>query len=148
MDPVTLFLVGIGAVALVGIVLFFLAINNAIAYQKEIADANRKLEELRRKAEDQERRLKQLQQEKERREVEELLKKIRLEQAQWRKETSIASAIVEIAANPTPSNIIRLIRLIFDSFILKDHLKDPKNATYNARRRVDEFVRRTEQSLF
>jgi hypothetical protein len=79
MDPVTLFLVGIGAVALVGIVLFFLAINNAIAYQKEIADANRKLEELRRKAEDQERRLKQLQQEKERREVEELLKKIRLE---------------------------------------------------------------------
>jgi hypothetical protein len=50
MDPVTLFLVGIGAVALVGIVLFFLAINNAIAYQKEIADANRKLEELRRKS--------------------------------------------------------------------------------------------------
>jgi biopolymer transport protein ExbB/TolQ len=152
MDPITLFLIGIGAVALVGIVLFFLVSENAKAYQREIEESNRKLEELRRKVEDEERKRKQLEDEKGRREVEDFFKEIKQElnqeEEKWRKETSIASALVEIAADPSIPNIAKLVRLIYESIFLKNHLKDPQNARYEARRRVDTFVERAEQVLY
>jgi predicted ATP-dependent protease len=148
MDPISFALIALGAAALIGIVFFFLAIDNAMAYQREIEESNRKLEELRKKAEDEERRRKQLEQEKERREVAELLQKIKQEQEQWRKETSIASAIVEIAANPSIPNIVKMVRLIYESIFLRNHLKDPQNARDEARRRVDMFVERAEKTLY
>jgi flagellar motility protein MotE (MotC chaperone) len=154
MDPITFALIALGAAALITIVFFFLAINNAIAYQREVEEANRRMEELRRKVEDEAQRLRQVEQESKRREiedkmreVEELRKKIKQEKEQWEKETSIATAIVEIAANPSISNIVKLIRLIYESIVLRNHIKDPENATSTVRHRVDEFIRKAERSL-
>ena len=69
-------------------------------------------------------------------------------------EFGIASSIVAIVTNiasgniiDLPSNLLKLVENFYQSFILREHFRDPKNAQNAVRKDTDEFIKNYRKKL-
>jgi membrane protein implicated in regulation of membrane protease activity len=153
MDPITIALITIGAGALIAMVfyliynaaLYLTAVIAAVAQVAAIEAYTLKMEERVRYEMENQRQKSTYEMEEQRRKLQELLEEIRQEKAKLEKEETIAKAIDSIVSGSPASivlNIGRLIKLIYESYILKNNLKNPDESVNAVRQRVQYLERK------
>jgi len=153
MDPITIALITIGAGALIAMVfyliynaaLYLATVIAAVAQVAAIEASTLKIEERVRYEIENQRQKSTYEMEEQRRKLQELLKEIRQEKAKLEKEETIAKAIDSIVSGSPASivlNIGRLIKLIYESYILKNNLKNPDESVNAVRQRVQYLERK------
>ncbi len=158
MDPITIGLIALGVGAVIAMVFFLIA--SVGLYLSAIITAIREFDLLRKRLEQRLLQIRKNEQDKaineqrrreneqRRQKLEALRRELDREIKEMKEEEEIAKEIQKIVSKPPHKialNLVKLVQLIYQSYILKNNLKNPEESINSVKRKVERIEREFEQ---